>query len=106
MFNYLLSNKMITENQFGFRPGDSTISQLLKLTNNIYHSLKQKSSLEFRAIFLNISKASDYVWPSRVSGNILQCWKVFYQIVNNEKYSIDLMNGVPQKSILRCAILS
>ena len=36
VYSFLNSNKLISKNQSGFRPGDSTIYQLLSITTNIY----------------------------------------------------------------------
>ena len=51
---------MISKDQSGFRPGDSTINQLLAITDEIYQSFE--SNAETRAAFLDISKAFDKVW--------------------------------------------
>ena len=55
MYVYLISNNLITKNQSGFRPGDSTTNQLLGLINEIHKSFENRR--EVRAIFLDISKA-------------------------------------------------
>ena len=56
--NYLVSNDLITKNQSGFRPGDSTVNQLLiGLVNDIHKSFDQRKPIEVRAVFLDISKA-------------------------------------------------
>ena len=34
LYNYLNTNNLITKNQSGFRPGDSTTNQLLYLVNS------------------------------------------------------------------------
>ena len=47
-------------NQSGFRPGDSTINQVLSITHEIYASFEQFD--ETRATFLDLSKASDKTW--------------------------------------------
>ena len=62
MYNHLVSNNLISKNQSGFRPGDSTINQLIDLTNEIHKSFDDRQSLEVRAIFLDIAKAFDKVW--------------------------------------------
>ena len=36
VYSYLNSNNLISKNQSGFRPGDSTIYQLISITSNIY----------------------------------------------------------------------
>ena len=60
MYNYLVKNGLISQIQSGFRPGDSSIYQLLSVTANIYDFFENYD--ETRAIFLDISKAFDRVW--------------------------------------------
>ena len=62
LYSYLYANNLITKNQSGFRPGDSTTNQLLYLVNEIHQAFKNPKSLEVRAVFLDISKAFDKVW--------------------------------------------
>ena len=57
LYNYLNANNLITKNQSGFRPGDSTTNQLLYLINEIHTAFEDPKSLEVRAVFLDISKA-------------------------------------------------
>ena len=58
-YNHLTLNHLITKNQSGFRPGDSTINQLIDLVNDIHMSFDHRKSLEVRAVFLYTSKAFD-----------------------------------------------
>ena len=78
MFEFFTENELISQNQSGFKPGDSCISQLLCITHDIYQSLDD--GLETRAVFLDISKAFDKVWhegllfklkQNGISGNLL-----------------------------------
>lgn len=46
--------------QSGFRPGDSTVNQLLYLVHKTYEALEHGK--EVRMIYLDISKAFDRVW--------------------------------------------
>ena len=62
LYSYLETNNLITKNQSGFRPGDSTTNQLLYLVNEIHEAFENPKSLEVRAVFLDISKAFDKVW--------------------------------------------
>ena len=57
LYNFFTSNNLIYENQPGFRPGDSTINQLLAITTEIFNSFETLN--ETRAVFLDMSKAFD-----------------------------------------------
>ena len=59
MLEFFTGNELISQNQSGFKPGDSCISQLLCITHDIYQSLSD--GLE-TAVFLDISKAFDKAW--------------------------------------------
>ena len=52
LYNFLNNNNLISKDQSGFRPGDSTINQLLSITSNIYDSFE--SFDETRAVFSDI----------------------------------------------------
>ena len=54
LYSYLNENSLLTRNQSGFRPGDSTTNQLLYLVNEIHHAFENPKSLEVRAVFLDI----------------------------------------------------
>ena len=54
LYLYLNSNNLITKNQSGFRPGDSTTNQLLYLVNAIHEAFEDKTCLEVRSVFLDI----------------------------------------------------
>ena len=78
MFECFSENELTSHNQSGFRPGDSCINQLLRITHDIYQSLDD--GLETRGVFLDISKAFDKVWhegllfklkQNGISGNLL-----------------------------------
>ena len=60
IFDYLIENNLITENQSGFKPGDSYINQLLSITHDIYKYLDD--GFKVKRVFLDISKAFDKVW--------------------------------------------
>ena len=62
MYRHFTDNQLLTPNQSGFRPGDSTINQLLYITQKIYIAFEEFPSGETRAVFLDISKAFDKVW--------------------------------------------
>ena len=59
LYSYLNANNLLTKNQSGFRPGDSTTNQLLYLVNEIHQAFENPKSLEVHAVFLDISQAFD-----------------------------------------------
>ena len=98
LYNHLVSNDLITKNQSGFRPGDSTVNQLIDLSNDIHKSFDDRNSLEVRAVFLDISKAFDKVWhdglifklqKNGVCGEILSLLKNY---LSNRKQRV-VLNG-------------
>ena len=116
IYNYLISNNLLSPHQSGFKPGDSCTYQLLSITHIINNSLDHNESHEVRGVFLDMSKAFDRVWHAGlihklktlgISGNLLMLLKSFLsdrkqRVVINGQNS-DWMNinaGVPQGSIL------
>ena len=57
-----MQNKLFTECQSDFIPGDSWVAQLLSVTHEIYKSFDCNPPADMRGIFLDISKAFDKVW--------------------------------------------
>ena len=114
MYSFFIENNLISPNQSGFRPGDSTINQLLAITSEIYNSFEKR--LETRAAFLDISKAFDKVWhdglvfkltQNGISGNLLNMLKNYLSdrkqrvILNGiESPWEPILSGVPQGSVL------
>ena len=114
MFQFFIQNNLISKNQSSFRPGDSCINQLFSITHEIYQSFDD--NLEFRAVFLDISKAFDKVWQkglmfklkqNGISDKILNIITDFLsfrkqRVVLNGQASpwFSIEAGVPQGSIL------
>ena len=110
------SNDLITSNQSGFRPGDSTTNQLVFLTNEIHECFEHKNSIEVRAIFLDISKAFDKVWhngllfklkQNDIHGRVLKFFESYLhnrqqRVVLDGFWSVytEVKAGVPQGSVL------
>ena len=116
LYSYLNVNNLITINQSGFRPGDSTTNQLLFLVDEIRQAFEDPKSLEVRAVFLDISKAFDKVWhdglifklkQNGISGRLLKLFENYLlnrkqRVVLNgsrSEYSV-IESGVPQGSVL------
>ena len=116
LFKYFQENKFISDNQSGFRSGDSCTSQLIAITHEIYKAFDVNPSLETRGVFLDISKAFDKVWHDGLLHK-LKCLGVegdFYNILENYLKNrkqrvvlngqssswLDINAGVPQGSVL------
>ena len=111
-----MENNLITRNQSGFVPLDCTTSQHLYLISDIHECFEDPTSLELRAVFLDISKAFDKVWhegllfklkQNGVDGNLFKFFECYlsnrYQRVGlNGQYSeySQIKSGVPQGSVL------
>ena len=116
LYKHLTKNGLLTSNQSGFRPCDSTTNQLLYLVSEIHESFEDPNSLEVRAVFLDISKAFDKVWhegllfklrQNGVHGNLLNFFESYlsqrHQRVGlNGHFSeyTTIESGVPQGSVL------
>jgi len=116
LYSYLHGNNLITKNQSGFRPGDSTTNQLLYFVDEIHKAFDSTESLEVRAVFLDISKAFDKVWHKGLlfkleqNGITGRLRKLMENYLSNRKQRVVLNNfnsefseiesGVPQGSVL------
>ncbi|MBY0581213.1 MAG: endonuclease/exonuclease/phosphatase family protein, partial [Rickettsiales bacterium] len=115
VYTYLINNKLLYENQFGFKKNNSTEHAILQLTRYINESFKK---LKFTlGVFIDLSKAFDTVDHSillkklecyGITGKTL-CWFKSYLsnrkqfVFNKDSLSKTIMNithGVPQGSIL------
>ena len=95
-YNYLIDNNLISQNQSGFKSGESCINQLISITRDILNSLDE--GLEVRGVFLDISKAFDKVWHeglicklqlNDISGELLN---IVIDFLNNRKEGA-VLNG-------------
>ena len=94
MFTYFIENNLISENQSGFRPGDSCVNQLLAITLEIFSSFE--NNYKVQGLFLDISKAFVKVRhegiihklkPNGISGNLLS---LLTNVLRNRKQRVIL----------------
>ena len=114
--NYFIQNKLFTESQSGFIPGDSCVAQLLPITHEIYKSFDCNPTYDIRGTFLDILKACDKVWHKDlifklksygVDGSLLKLMENYLtgrqqRVVLNGQTSSwkNILAGVPQGSVL------
>ena len=114
LYNFLLDINFLNPFQSGFRPGDSTVNQLILITSKIYEALEQGK--EVRMVFLDISKAFDKVWHKGLLYKLerlgvrdpLLKWFKTYLTGRKQRVIIDgqssdwreITAGVPQGSVL------
>ena len=77
IYLHLCENDLLTVNQSGFRPGDSTVNQLLLITHKIYSAFEENPSRETRTVFLDLSKAFDRVWHDGLMYKIGMLWNIW-----------------------------
>ena len=114
MFNFFTENSLTSQNQSGFKPGDSFTNQLLSTTHQIYKSFDD--SHEVRSVFLCIFNAFEKLWheglifklkQNGISGNLLSTLTDLLKfrkqsVVLNDQLSSwsNTESGVPQGPIL------
>ena len=114
VFNYLRDNQLISSDQSGFKPGDSTTNQLSFLYHTFCKALDEKKDVHI--IFFDIRKAFDRVYHKGliyklrkigIYGNLL-VWFIDYLherhqrvIIRGQESEKGLIKaGVPQGSVL------
>ena len=114
IFEYLTNSKLISDNQSGFKLGDSCVNQLLSITHETCDSLD--NALEVRGVFLDISIGFEKVWheglilklnKNRISEKRLYLIQCFLKngkqraALNGQTSSwTNVLAAVPQGSIL------
>ena len=73
LFSHLVSCNLLNRNQSGFRPGDSTINQLISITHTIFNAFECNPPLDVRSVYLDISKAFDRVWHDGLIYKLKRC---------------------------------
>lgn len=114
LYNYFRDNFVLTVWQSGFRPGCSTVSQLLEIYHQFCSAINDDK--EVRVVFLDISKAFERVWhaglllklrKTGITGDLIE-WLGNYLSHRKQRVTINGQSsdwgysesGVPQGSIL------
>ena len=116
LYTHLVSCELLNPNQSGFRPGDSTINQLISITHTIFKAFDCNPPLDVRSVYLDLSKAFDRVWHDGLIYKLKRCGvsgqllSLVESILKNRKQRTvlngqcsgwgDISAGVPQGSIL------
>ena len=114
IYNFLLDINFLYPLQSGFRPGDSTVNQLVYMVHKIYDAFEHGK--EVRMVYLDISKAFDRVWHKGLLLKLksisirdpLLGWLMSYLSHRKQRVVIDgqsskwstVSAGVPQGSVL------
>ena len=113
LYDYLIEIGFLYNFQSGFRPGDSTVNQLLYIVHQIYLAFEQGK--EVRVVYLDISKAFDRVWHRGllkleslgICGSLLHWFESYLQdrmqhviLEGQSSEWKKLYSGVPQGSVL------
>ena len=70
---HLVSFEQLNLNQSGFRPGDSTINQLISITHAIFKAFDCNLPVDNRSVYLDISKAFDGVRHGSLVYKLKRC---------------------------------
>ena len=73
LYSHLVSHGCLDPNQSGFRPGESTVNQLLSVTHAIFKAFDCNPPLDIRSVYLDISMAFDRVWHNGLIYKLKRC---------------------------------
>ena len=73
LHSHLVSCELLNPNQSGFRPGDSTVNQMISITHTIFEAFDCNPPLDVRSVYLDISKAFDRVWHDGLVYKLKRC---------------------------------
>ena len=73
LYTHFVFCDLLDPNQSGFRPGDSTVNQLISITHEIFKVFDCNPPLDVRSVYLHISKAFDRVWQEGLIYKLKRC---------------------------------
>ena len=111
-----LYSHLVSCDQSGFRPGDSTVNQMISITHTIFEAFDCNPPLDVHSVYLDISKAFDRVWHDGLVYKLKRCgvsgqllFIIQSSLKDRKQRTIlnghcstwgDVSAGVPQGSIL------
>jgi len=116
LYAYLMNNNLINVNQSGFKKGDGTVLQLMRLVDEWAKSIDDPNIACTAAVFLDVRRAFDTVWHDGLTYKLsrygvkgaLNMWVADYLTGRQQRVVINgvasswghTKAGVPQGSIL------
>ena len=73
LYKHFCVNKVPNSSQSGFRPNDSTISQLLSIVHMVFSSFDCSPLMDVRSVYFDIAKAFDCVWHEGLIYKLRSC---------------------------------
>ena len=89
-YNYLIDNNLISQNQSGYKRGDSCNNQLISITRNILSLLDV--GLEVGGVVLDVSKAFDKLYKLQENGISGELLNILIDFLDNMKQRV-VLNG-------------
>ena len=100
--SYFHLNNMLYEKQAGFQKGDSTVNQLIILSDKILQALEEGKDV--RTVFLDMSRAFDRVWHKGLlhklnNFGVRGCMLDWFQSYLSDRSQRVVLNGVRSSSL-------
>ena len=81
MFTYFIENNQISENQSGFKPGDSCVNQLLPITHEIFSRFDDNYELEEYSLTIQSKLKKSYLAERLLRKFILKYFSMIFHLV-------------------------
>ena len=102
LYNHLISINLLNPNQSGFRPGNSTINQLISVAHTVFAAFDCNPPLDVHLVYLDMSKVLYRVWHEglilklRRYGVYSELLLIIKSVLRNRKQRT-LLNGKTSK---------